>query len=234
VSVARAGFKTFQQSGVVLTAGERRSVGTLALEVGTVSESVTVTSEAAAVQTVSAERSGLVTGPQVVDLMLIGRDFLELMKTLPGVADFSSHEAPGQFNFNISAQGNRPGTNNLTLDGATNINTGGQTGTWLSPSVDSIAEVKILLNNFQAEYGRNSGASVNVITKSGTQNFHGAGYYFKRNEALNANDYFFNQRGVKRPRYRYEFGGFNIGGPVYIPENSTAIRISCSSSSPRN
>lgn len=215
--VAKSGFKQFEQSDLVLTAGERRSVGTLTLQVGAVNETVTVTAVTASVQTVSAERSGLITNKQVTDLMLIGRDYLGLLQTLPGVADFSSHESPAGFNFNMAIQGNRPGTNNLAIDGASNLNSGSGTATKLSPSVDSIAEVKVLLNNYQAEYGRNSGASVNLITRGGSREFHGSGYYFKRNEVFNANNYFFNQRGQARPRYRYDFGGFNVGGPVWVP-----------------
>ena len=217
IAVGKSGFKRLERGNIVVTAGERRTVGELTLELGAVTETVNVTSQAANIQTVSAERSGQITGRQATDLMLIGRDYLDLLRTLPGVADFGNHEAPGNFGFNVSFQGNRTGANNITLDGASNLNTGGQTGTWLSPSVDAIGEVKVLLNNYQAEYGSKSGASVSVITKSGGQKFHGGGYYFKRNEWLNANDYFFNQRGQLRPRYRYDFGGYNIGGPVSIP-----------------
>jgi hypothetical protein len=217
VTVSQPGFKQLENRAIVLTAEERRELGRLKLEIGEVKQSVSVEASAAAVQTASAERSGLITKAQITDLALIGRDYLDLLRTLPGVADFSSHEAPAGTNFNMAIQGNRPGSNLLTIDGVNNLNSGGSTGTWLSPSVDSIAEVKVLLNNYQAEYGRDSGASVNVITKSGGRDFHGAGYYFKRNEALNANNFFFNQRGVARPLYRYDFGGLNLGGPAYLP-----------------
>lgn len=215
--VMKAGFKKFEQSGIVLTAGERRPVGPITLQLGAVSETVTVTAVTADVQTVSSERSGLVTNKQLTDLMLIGRDFLGLLETLPGTVDLSSHESPAGTNFNASIQGNRPGMNNLTIDGANDLNSGSGTAYWLSPSVDSIAEVKVLMNNYQAEYGRNSGASVMLITKSGTRDFHGTGFYFKRNEVFNANNYFNNERGVPRQRYRYDFGGFNVGGPAVIP-----------------
>jgi hypothetical protein len=223
LSVSKGGFKRFEQTDIVLTASERRSVGEIRLELGAVTEQVTVTAVGSAVQTVSAERSSVITTTQVTELMMIGRDYLDLLRTLPGVADFSTHESPSG-GFNMAVQGNRPGTNNLTIDGSNNLNAGSPTGTWLVPSVDSIAEVKILLNNYQAEYGRNSGASVSVITKSGTREFHGSGYYFKRNEAFNANNYFYNQRGLRRPLYRYDFGGFNVGGPLYIPRRFNAGR----------
>ncbi|MFN7925893.1 MAG: TonB-dependent receptor [Bryobacteraceae bacterium] len=217
ILVSKGGFKQYEQSDIVLTAGERRAVGSLVLQLGAVNETITVAAAGASVQTVSAERSGVITRKQMTDLMLIGRDYLGLLQTLPGVADFSSHESPAGFNFNMAVQGNRPGTNNLAIDGASNLNSGSGTATKLSPSVDAIGEVKILLNNYQAEYGRNSGASINLITRGGTKEFHGSGYYFKRNEALNANNYFFNLRNQRRPRYRYDFGGFNVGGPVYVP-----------------
>jgi hypothetical protein len=217
LSIAKPGFRQFEESGVVLTAGERRSVGVLTLQLGVITETVSVTATGASVQTVSAERSGVITTSQVTGLMLIGRDYLGLLSTLPGVVDLSSHESPAGGGFNMAIQGNRPGTNNLTIDGATNLNSGSSTGTWISPGVDSISEVKVLLNNYQAEYGRNSGTSVNVITRGGTSQFHGTGYYFKRNEALNANNYFNNQRNQPRPRYRYDFAGFNIGGPIFWP-----------------
>jgi len=216
LSISKPGFKGFEQKDTVLTASERRSVGDILLELGAITERITVTAVGSAVQTVSAERSSVITTSQVMELMMIGRDYTDLLRTLPGVADFGSHESPSG-SLNMAVQGNRPGTNNLTIDGANNLNAGSPTGTWLVPSVDSIAEVKVLLNNYQAEYGRNSGGSVSVITKSGAREFHGSGYYFKRNEAFNANNYFFNQRGVRRPLYRYDFGGFNLGGPIYIP-----------------
>src|ERR1051326_1959949 len=85
-------------------------------------------------------------------------------------------------------QGRREGTYNRTLDGVTNLDTGSNTGPYFQPSMDAIAEVKVLMTNYQAEYGRNSGASINVVMKSGTHDFHGSGYYYKRNEALNANN----------------------------------------------
>lgn len=214
---AKTGFRSSEQDGIELTAGERRSLGSITLELGTVQETVLVTAQSVAVQTVSAERSGLITNKQMTDLMLIGRDYLGLLQTLPGAIDLSSHESPAGTNFNVSMQGNRPGTNNLTIDGAANLNSGSGTGTWLSPSVDAIAEVKVLMNNYQAEYGRNSGVSVNVITKGGSRQFHGSGYYFKRNEFFNANNYFNNERGIVRPRYRYDFGGFTASGPITIP-----------------
>ncbi len=106
---------------------------------------------------------------------------------------------------------------NLTLDGVTNIDTGSNTGPYFEPSADSIAEVHVLLTNYQAEYGRNAGGQINVVTKSGARQYHGSAYYYKRNEDLNANDFFGNRGGRPRPKYRYDLFGYTLGGPVQIP-----------------
>jgi hypothetical protein len=84
-------------------------------------------------------------------------------------------------------------------------------------NMEAVSEVKVLLNNYQAEYGQSGGAIVNITTKSGTRNFHGEGYYYGRNEALNANDTFNNATGLPRPQYRFNTIGYNVGGPVYWP-----------------
>jgi hypothetical protein len=83
--------------------------------------------------------------------------------------------------------------------------------------MDAIAEVRVLLSNYEAEYGRKAGANVYLVSKSGTKDFHGLGSYFKRNEEFNADSFFNNQIGAPRPRYRYNTWTYNVGGPVYIP-----------------
>ena len=83
--------------------------------------------------------------------------------------------------------------------------------------MDAVAEVKILLGNYSAEYGRLSGANVQLVTKSGTKDFHGLFSYFKRHEEFNANNFFNNRLGVAKPRYRFNTWNYNIGGPIYIP-----------------
>src|SRR5258707_497054 len=113
----------------------------------------------------------------------------------------------------IRVNGSRAGSLTVTSDGVPNVDTGIQQGPTLLPALESIGEIKVLLTNFQAEYGRNYGGSITTVTKAGTKAFHGGGYYFKRNEALNANDFFRNRDGVKRAFYRYDYPGYYIGGP---------------------
>ena len=117
---------------------------------------------------------------------------------------------------NISGTRNR--MNTFTLDGQTGSDADLVDRFNGATSMDAIAEVKVLLNNYQAEYGRNAGAFVNIVSKSGTREFHGSGYWFKRHEQFNANDFFNNRRALPKPFYRYNTFGGTIGGPVYIPK----------------
>jgi hypothetical protein len=218
IRVTHPGFKTYEQRDVVLTATERVVVREIRLELGEVSQTVSVEAEAARLQTQSAERSGLISSVQFEKVGLKGRDYLGLMRLLPGVIDTRNREAPGWNNLGgITINGNRAGTINLTLDGVSSLDTGSMGGPYLAPSVDAVGEVKVLLTNYQAEYGRSSGGTVNAVIKSGTREFHGTAYYFKRNEAFNANEFFRNRDGLPKPQYRFDYPGYNIGGPIYIP-----------------
>lgn len=219
LDVSFEGFKAFQQKEVTVTATERVTLRGITLELGSVNETVSVDAEAARLQTESAERSGLISTRQTQELPLKGRDYMGLVKILPGVVDTKNRNAPGWNNLDgVSINGNRNGSINLTLDGISSLDTGSMTGPYLAPSLDAIAEVKVLLTNYQAEYGRSSGGTINTIIKNGTRDFHGGAYYFLRNEALNANEFFRNRDGLPRPEYRFNYPGYFIGGPVLIPK----------------
>ena len=218
ISVVQSGFKKYEQRDIQLTATERVVVREIRLELGEVSQTISVEAEAARLQTQSAERSGLISTRQYESLSLKGRDYLGLVKLMPGVIDTANRNAPGWNNLGgITINGNRGGTINLTLDGVSSLDTGSMGGPYLAPSVDAVGELKVLLTNYQAEYGRSSGGTINAVIKSGTRDFHGVGYYFKRNEAFNANEFFRNRDGLPRPAYRFDYPGYNIGGPLYIP-----------------
>lgn len=210
VAVEASGFKKFEQREVKVFASDRVALGDLTLTVGSLSETVTVEASAAQVQTQGGERAGVLTGGQVVDLALNGRNFLDLARTIPGVVYTGGLGG-------IQANGNRGNQNNLLLDGVTNVDTGSNGGMLATTNVDMIAEFKVTTNSQPAEFGRSSGAQIQVVTKSGTQDFHGTGYIFHRHESLNANSWRNNMEGRRRPYYRYNFAGFNVGGPVYIP-----------------
>ena len=216
--VTAEGFQKYEQKMIELTATERVVIPPITLRLGEMTQTISVEAEAARLQTQSAERSGLISTRQMQDLAMKGRDYLGLVRLLPGVLDTANREAPGWNNLGgISINGNRAGTINLTLDGISSLDTGSMGGPYLAPSIDAVAEVKVLLTNYQAEYGRSSGGTINTIIKGGTKEFHGGAYYFLRNEALNANEFFRNRDNLPRPRYRFNYPGYFLGGPVIIP-----------------
>ncbi len=216
VAVTAPGFKRFEKRAVMLPAAETLSVGDLVLEVGTVAETITVTAHGSTVQTASAERSGLVTSSQVENLLSRGRNVSSLLALLPGVIDLADSESPDR-NFNIYVQGNRRNTNGFLLDGMPLNAIGNNFNVLVGVSQDAVAEVKILISNYQSEHGRMSGAAVQIVTKSGTREFHGMGSYFKRHEQFNANNFFNNRLSVPKPSYRFNTWSYNAGGPLYLP-----------------
>lgn len=215
LTVTSKGFKRYEQTEIILTATERVVLKRIDLQLGEITQTIEVSAETARLQTQSAERSGLISLEQTQNVPLKGRDYLGLVKLLPGVIDTANRNAPGWNNLGgITINGNRAGTINLTLDGISSLDTGSMGGPYLAPSVDAVAEVKVLLTNYQAEYGRSSGGTINTIIKSGTREYHGGAYYFIRNEALNANEFFRNRDGLARPQYRFNYPGYFLGGPV--------------------
>jgi Carboxypeptidase regulatory-like domain/TonB-dependent Receptor Plug Domain len=210
VSVEATGFKKFENKDVRVFANDRLSLGDIVLSLGAVNETVTVEAQGDTVQTSSAERAGVLTGRQVTELAENGRSLFDLTRVLPGVVYTGGLGG-------IQANGNRGNQNNFTLDGVTNVDTGSNGGTLATTNIDMIAEMKVITNSQPAEFGRSSGAQIEVVTKGGTKDFHGTGYFFHRHEDLNANTWRNNVDGRQKDYYRYNTAGFNVGGPAYIP-----------------
>src|SRR5437867_7420246 len=186
LTVEMAGFKRFEQKDIKIFASDRIAVPNIVLELGAVAETVIVEATAVQLQTQTAERAGIVTGAQVNELALKARDFMDLAATVPGV--YYRGGLGG-----ICANGARCNQNNLQVDGVTNVDTGSNGGVLATMNVDQIGEFKVITNSQPAEIGRSSGATIQVVTKTGTRDFHGGAYWFHRNEGLNANDWRSNQ-----------------------------------------
>jgi hypothetical protein len=218
IQVKMAGFKQFEKSDLQLSANDRLSTGEIRLEVGAVTESIEVRATGAQVQTESADRTGLLDNKQVMELSARGRDVMALLQTMPGVVDDSTGgDTLGQFS-TPTMDGMRQNYNALNIDGISGNTARGRTAE--SPvNMDAIAEVRVLANSYTAEYGTASGGVINIVTRGGSQNFHGTAYYYNRNEAFNANDFFNNRQSIARQRYRYNTAGGNIGGPIYWPNH---------------
>ena len=201
----------------------------ITLEVGGLTETVTVQAESPKIQTQSGERSAVMTAEQIEDIGLRGRDFMGTLKTLPGVVDTSARDAPGWGSVGGMTV-NGQSSFNFSYDGVTNKDTGSNSGNYAAPALDSIAEVKLQASNFQAEYGRTSGATIVVVTKSGSSKFRGSAAYFRRNEDFNANTWDRRRScdanpvvngqpnpNCEKAQYRYNNTAWTIGGPVLIP-----------------
>ena len=216
--ISNAGFKKHQTSKIALNPNERLTVPAVKLDVGDVTESITVAAEGATVQVASGERSGVITAEEIENLTVMNRDFAALVALLPGVVDNpGAAEVQGFSNgssYNIA--GNRSNGNSITIDGGSTENTNGGGGNNFV-SMDAVQAVRIVTSVYQAEFGRKPGASIMAVTKSGSQKYHGAAYWYYRHEWMNANDFFNNRSGVAATPRRVQTPGFNIGGPLYIP-----------------
>ena len=225
IAVEAAGFQKYVQSGLILNVNGSLTVYPT-LQVGSTNQVINVEAAAQQVNLQSAVASGVVTGTQIRELSLSNRNFLELVFTVPGTSNsgnaafFPGATAPLGTNLvTIQVNGGRREQNNFQVDGADNMDRGSNLTLLSFPSVDAIAEFRVVRGVYDAESGRSAGAQINAITRSGTSNLHGGVYEFFRNNVLNANSFFNNRTNpvTKRPLLRYNDFGGTLGGPVYIP-----------------
>ena len=220
MSVTAKGFKAYQAKKIIVRVAEKARVD-VTLQVGEMSENVVVEgSNVAQVETQTSEISGVVTGKEISQLELNGRNFTQLVTLVPGVSNLTGQDESqvglnGSISFSIN--GGRGEYNNWQIDGANNMDTGSNATLNTYPSVDAVAEFRVQTSNYSAVYGRNGSGNIEVITKSGNKSFHGDVYEFVKNDAFNANDFFDNAAGNPRPSDKKHDFGYTIGGPVYIP-----------------
>ena len=227
VTAETAGFKKTTQTGVVLNVNDKLAVN-FTMAIGTVNETVSVEANPLEVETQTATASGLISGLQVRELSLNGRNWEQLVTLTPGVSDAGNSDtlyvgafAPQGTNLvTFSMNGGRREQNNYLIDGADNIDRGSNLTLLSFPSVDSIAEFRVIRGQYDPEYGRASSGQVNVITRSGTSNYHGSVYEFWRNDALNARNFASKYPTLIAhiPYLRYHDFGGTVGGPVWIPK----------------
>ncbi|HEY2934208.1 MAG TPA: TonB-dependent receptor [Acidobacteriota bacterium] len=205
VKATLTGFKTALSEELALSVGQTAHVE-LKLEVGDVTQSVTVTGAAAAVDVEQGRVSSLVSEQQIKDLPLNGRNIYQLMQTAPGVINTTSTVTePGE---GVNVNGGRANFNGFWLNGVSNKGLSG--GTNLTPSVDSVQEFRIETLNFSAEYGDSSGSIVTVVSKNGTNKLDGSVYWFHRNDNLDAREFF----DKEKPEFKRNQYGFTVGGPI--------------------
>ncbi|HJT66048.1 MAG TPA: carboxypeptidase regulatory-like domain-containing protein [Pyrinomonadaceae bacterium] len=222
VTTSPSGFKKTILTNVELHVNENKTVN-IDLQVGQVTETVTITSDAAPVEIRSGEVSSLISEKQVTELPLNGRNYAQLALMVPGVSPVTQSGAGGAFatrgtgldsGVDMSVNGNQSNANLWTVDGVNNMDVGSNRTLLVFPSVDSIQEFRVERNSFSAEFGQAQGAVVNLITKGGSNDFHGSVFEFYRNDSLNANNFFLNRAGQPKAQLNYNNFGGNFSGPV--------------------
>lgn len=204
VEVSAPSFKTMREQGIVVTGGDRVGVPVITLQVGATTDTVSVTAEATLLQTESGERSYAIEQTQVENLPITHSNFTSVVAFTPGMDGTSRLGAP-------------TAENNIMMDGISAMDTGNN-GQMLSMNIESIGEVKVLTQGYQAEYGRSAGAQITAVTKSGTNTFHGSGYGIWTNSNWNSRAWTNQKNGTPQPYTYTDTYGFTIGGPVWIPK----------------
>src|SRR3954469_11197636 len=212
LEVSASGFQKYLREGISLSVNETATVPVL-LAVGSEAQHVEVQADAELIQSTVSSLGKVVLERELLDLPLDGRNFSQLGLLQPGVVPLTSglQEAGGSLRDGqaYSVDGQRPESNNFMIDGANNVNAV-DAGFVLAPPIDAIAEFRILTHNANAEFGQNTGSTTNIVTRSGSNSYHGALWEFLRNDAMDASDYF--SRSVQ-PLKQNQFGG-SFGGPI--------------------
>jgi outer membrane receptor protein involved in Fe transport len=215
VTVEKTGFRPVTRADINLDAGQVARVD-FVLQVGPLTESVTVEAGGQLLETSTASVSTVVPRQRILDLPLIGRNPIALAGLVPGVrpvGGFGSLPTSSYSNAAVNIGGGPPNANNYTIDGVPTENfTSGGMNVFLS--VDAVEEFRIIVRNPSAEYGRTGGGVISILSRSGTNEFHASAYEFLRNKVLNANSYFNNQQGVERSPFVFNQYGATLGGPL--------------------
>ena len=216
VRVNHPNFKEQVNRGVQLFVSSTAVVNA-ALQIGSTTEQVTVEANPVQVETSTGAVGNVVEGHEVRELPLNGRSFVQLTQLMPGVspqANFDSKNKGLLAGVDFSVNGNNTTGNIFMVDGVNNNDIGSNRTILVYPSIDAIQEFKILRNSYGPEYGQAMGAVINLITRSGTNGFHGSAFYSGRNDALNATDYFNSLEGIKKDVLRRNDWGYTFGGPI--------------------
>jgi hypothetical protein len=221
LKVQKEGFKTYVQAGLVVDPAERLDVS-VTLQIGQVTQEVNVTASAAKLApTDSGAKIDVIEGTQIENLSTMGRNAIELLTILPGVANLSFDPSRGSSGDTdlldaFATNGLQLGADTLRLDNADMLETAANRAQVIEPNMDQIAEVSVKSSSFEADQGR-SPYSIEAITKSGGSQFHGMLYWYHRDGTLNANDFSNDLAGLSKPNDHFNYPGFNVGGPVLLP-----------------
>lgn len=216
VSATHGGFKAAVVENVIVNVSSSTRQD-LTLQVGSIDQQVTITADALQVETQTGAIGEVVTGQQVRELPLNGRSFVQLTQLQPGVSAANNFDSKNKGLFSgvdFSVNGNSAQSNLFLTDGANNNDTGSNRTILIYPSIEAIAEFKMLRNSYGPEYGQAAGAVISLVTRGGENKVHGSLFYFGRNDALNATEFFAKRSGTGKDKLRRNDYGFSIGGPL--------------------
>jgi hypothetical protein len=219
VRIELSGFRSIELKNNILNASSDISLGDVVLNVGAVTEVLTVEAQGTHVETENSDHSGLLTSKQISQIQTKGRDVMSLLRLVPGVRYEDDIEAMGDsFGSNVPQVGGaRRAWNAVTVDGLLGNETSGTAKFSSALNLDAIEEVKVLLNTYKAEFGRSGGSNIQIVSKGGGSEYRGSLYYYGRRDAWNANTWLNNKNGVAKAKYHIDTPGFSFGGPVRIP-----------------
>ncbi len=217
LAVTKSGFKETAVSNVIVNVSTTTRVD-IAMQTGAVTEVVNITAESVQIESQTGTVGEIVSGEQVRELPLNGRSFVQLTQLQPGVSAANNFDSKSKGLFggvDFSVNGNSGQANLFLTDGANNNDTGSNRTILLFPSIEAIAEFKSLRNSYGPEYGQAAGAVISIATRGGSNTFHGSAFYFGRNDALNATEFFANSSGLGKNALRRNDFGFSLGGPIW-------------------
>jgi hypothetical protein len=216
VKIELQGFKGTERRGNVLSPSSTLSLGSVKLGLGSLSEVIVVESSGAKVNVEESQHSGLLTSNQIEQIQSKGRDVMNLLRALPGVRYMDDLDAAGDsFGSDVpNVGGQREEWNRVTVDGLNGNELSGSRKVASAINLDAVAEVKVLLNTYKAEFGGTGGANIQIISKGGGSEYRGNAYWYGRRTGWTANRWQNNKLGVERPEYKFDTFGFNIGGPA--------------------
>ena len=219
VKVELPGFKPVTIADVNLLSLENRDLGKVSLALGSIQENLTVIAESTPVQFSDSSRMQTITLEDLTNIQVKGRDMYAMLNLLPGVQDtnlnrdFATWTSASAITINGAPTINK----DLRVDGLNIVDEGGCSTGFVNLNMDAIGQIQVLTNGYTAENGRNNGGVISVVTKSGTSQLKGSGWYNGRRDRFNANDYFRDVNSLPKPLYRINISGYTLGGPVVIP-----------------
>ena len=219
VTIEMPSFRTLERKGNVLNVSAHLSLGRLKMVLGQIEEVVVVEASGAQVNPEDSQHTGLLTATQIENIQTKARDVMSLLRLMPGVRYEEDGDAMGDsFGKDVPNMGGlRRSWNQVTVDGLNGNELSGTSKFASAINLDAIAEVRVLLNSYKAEYGRTGGANIQIVSKGGGSKYRGALYWYGRRDEWNANRWAEKRAGRERPEQKFDTFGFNVGGPVKIP-----------------